>query len=236
MSHCPRVDEAILLHLRQLTPNEERAYEDHLKGCLACRLKSAEIADTLDLLPLAAPAVVPPPDLKGKVMARISAVDAATPARQAGFRRRWLVPAGVAAAVLALVVGSYALVKIQTLQQQLAALQRPVSAVERDVAMVGTADAPGATGRLVAAREGGGTRITLQTKGLPALDPGEVYQVWLIRDGKSKSAGLFVVDGTGNGAMSTWLPEGVQFDTVGITCEPDAFGPEPRGDRMMHSV
>ncbi|HLN63554.1 MAG TPA: anti-sigma factor [Symbiobacteriaceae bacterium] len=236
MSNCPRADEAILYALRQLTADEERAFEQHLEHCVACRLKHAEIADTLDLLPLAAPPVLPPVELKAKCMQRIADEAKRSPAQQAETRRRWLLPSGVAAAVLALVVGSYALVKIQHLQHELAGFQQAVPGVERSVAMTGTQAAPGATGRAVVAREGAGTRITLQAQGLPVLQPGEAYQLWLIKDGKRKSGGVFVVDATGTGGVATWLPEAVEFDALGITREPDAFGQQPRGTKVLGSV
>lgn len=235
MSNCPRADEAILYALGQLTNDEERAFAQHLEQCVACRLKHAEIADTLDLLPLAAPPVLPPVELKAKCMQRIADEARHSPVQRAETRRRWIVTSGVAAAVLALVVGSYALVKIQVLQHELAGFQQ-AAPVERSVAMTGTQAAPAATARAVVAREGAGTRITLQAKGLPVLQPGEAYQLWAIKDGKRKNCGVFLVDATGTGGVATWLPEWVEFDALGITREPDAFGQQPRGTKVLGSV
>jgi hypothetical protein len=211
-----------------MTADEDRAYRAHVEVCLACRLKVQELTETLDLLPLAVAPVAPPPALKGRIMQAVAQDAKAAPARV----RRWVVPVWAAAAVVALAVGSYSLVRIQTLQDRLTGFEQAAS-LERTVSMQGTDGAPGASGRLVLAREGSGTRIALQTEGLPPLKPGEAYQLWLIKDGKRRSGGVFVVDGLGCGGVATWFPEAVEFDALGITREPDPLGQQPRGPKMM---
>ena len=68
---------------------------------------------------------------------------------------------------------------------------------------------------------------------LPPLPPGQVYQVWLVKDGQRYSAGRFTVDSTGYGqsvivpqailpdfdAVNMYVPFTV-FDAIGITVEP----------------
>ncbi|HYF94538.1 MAG TPA: anti-sigma factor [Symbiobacteriaceae bacterium] len=232
MHACPLAPEAIPYSLRQLTAEEERAYEAHLASCLACQLKVREVADTLNLLPLAVPDATPPPDLKAKVLRRVADAAKVAPARG---RSRWSLPVWAAAAVVALAVASYSLMRMYGLQERLAGFEHSVQ-IERTVKMQGTEGAPNATGRVVVAREGSGTRIALQAQGLPPLQAGEAYQLWLIKDGKRKSGGVFVVDATGAGGVATWLPDQVEFDALGITREPDALGLQPRGPKLMGSV
>lgn len=232
MSICPRVDDAILYSLQQLAGEEARAFAAHADECPACRLKLAELHETLDLLPLAAASVTPPPDLKGRVLNRLAAEMAADPARS----RRWrLVPVWAAAALLALAMGASALVSVQGLRERLAGFQQ-AARLEQVVSLTGTADAPRASGRLTVAPETGGTRIALEAQGLPPLEPGEAYQLWLIKDGKRRSGGVFVVDGTGAGGVAAWLPGSVEFDALGITREPDPLGQQPRGPKVMGSI
>ena len=231
MHACPLAHEAIPYTLRQLTAEEQRAYETHLASCLACRLKLQEVADTLDLLPLAAPDAAPPPDLKLRVLQRVAQAAKVTPARS----RRWNLPVWAAAAVVALAVGSYSLMRIYGLQERLAGFEHSAP-VERTVKMQGTDGAPSAMGRVVVAREGSGTRIALQAQGLPPLQAGEAYQLWLVKDGKRRSGGVFVVDATGTGGVASWLPDHAEFDALGITREPDALGQQPRGPKVMGSV
>jgi hypothetical protein len=228
MHACPLVDEAITYSLRQMTPDEQRAYQAHLDACLACRLKLTEISETLDLVALVAPQVPPPPGLKAKVLNRLAGEPAP------GRKPRRLMPVWAAAAMVALAVGITALVSVGALNQRLAGWEQ-AARVERTVAMNGTPAAPTATGKVVVAREGSGVRIALEAQGLPALQPGEAYQLWLIKDGKRRSGGVFVVDATGAGGVAAWLPGQAEFDTLGITREPDALGQQPRGPKVMGS-
>lgn len=228
MHACPLVDEASAFSLRLMTADEERSYRAHLEVCLACQLKVQEVAEVLDLLPMAVAPAAPPPALKGRVLQAVAQEAKAAPARS----RRWVAPVWAAAAVVALAVGTYSLVRIQTLQDRLMGFEQAAS-LERTVSMRGTDGAPGASGRLVYAREGSGTRIALQVEGLPPLQPGEAYQLWLIKDGKRQSGGVFVVDGLGCGGVARWFPERVEFEALGITKEPDPLGQQPRGPKVM---
>jgi anti-sigma-K factor RskA len=232
MSACPLIDEAVAYCLQQMTHEEARAYQAHLAACLSCRLKVQEIADTVDLLPLAAPPATPPAGLKARLMARLATE--AQPPRPEG-RRRWLLPVWAAAAVVALTLGISAMLSIRGLERQLAGFQQ-AAPVERTVALQGTPNAPGASGRVLVAREGSGMRIALQAQGLPPLKSGEAYQLWLIKDGKRRSGGVFIIDGTGCGGVATWFPDNAEFDALGITKEPDPLGQAPRGPKVMGSI
>lgn len=235
MHACPLVDEAITYSLGQMTAEERLAFQAHLATCAACRLKLDEIADTIDLLPLATPPVAPPPDLRAKVMNRVAQETAGMEHRADPVRRRTLPIWAAAAAVAALLLGSYSLLRIQELQQRLAALQS-AAPVERAVSLTGTELAPGANGRVVVAHGVNSTHIALEAHSLPPLQPGEAYQLWLIKDGKRISGGVFVVDGTGTGGVATWLPGSVEFDALGVTREPDALGLQPRGTKVLGST
>jgi hypothetical protein len=227
MNACPHADDAALYALSLLTDVDP--FEAHLGTCLACQLQVADHRETLGLLPLSLPPIAPPPSLKSRVLAAVAADGRKMP-------RRWALPAWVAAAaaVCAILLGGYGLLKVQGLNQQIAQLQQS-ALQEQSVALKGTNTSPTASGRVLVSHDGDGTRITLQAEGLPALEPGQVYQLWLIKDGKRLNGGLFVVDATGKGGAANWLPGAVNFDTMGITREPDAYGTQPRGPKIMGS-
>lgn len=230
MSGCPRMHDAAACALREMSAQEEAAYRAHLTSCTACRLKLAEYEETMDLLAAAPPSVAPPAGLKGKVMARVAAEAAARPDERR--RRRWTLPVwAAAAAAFALMIGTYSLVRIQDLWEQV----QQTAHIAQTVELVGTGEAAGARGQVEVAAENGGTRIALQAEGLPPLTGGEAYQLWLIKDGKRTSGGVFVVDASGKGGVVTWLPGQVSFDALGVSREPDAFGTQPRGPKMMGS-
>lgn len=233
MSTCPRVDEAVAYALHQLTSAEAAAFQEHMAFCAPCRLKRSEITETLDLLPLAVETIQPPAHLKENVLRSIAA-ESVAPKRDSRQRRLLSVWA-VAASIFALGIGTYALVRTSSLQERLAGFQQ-AAPVEYSYSLAGVGDAPGAGGQVSVARAGSaGTRVTLQAHGLPPLKAGEVYQLWLVKNGKRTNGGVFVVDATGQGGLATWLPGNVEYDTVGVTREPDAFGTQPRGKKVMGS-
>lgn len=234
MLNCPNVELAVALSLRQISSEEERAYRAHLATCVTCRLKLAEIRETLELLPLTLPPAPVPPDLKARVVSAVRREVSAS-ARSQEAKRRWALPLSAGVAAIALVVGAYSLLQVSGLQERFTGFEQ-AAPVERRVTLTGTPEAPAASGRVMVARVGGGTRITLQAQGLPPLRPGEAYQLWLIKDGIRTNGGVFVVDATGKGGVATWLPDPVEFDALGITREPDALGQEPRGTKVMGSA
>ncbi|MFK4997416.1 anti-sigma factor [Bacillus sp. N9] len=74
-------------------------------------------------------------------------------------------------------------------------------------------------------------RLIVQIQNLPAIEGSEVYQVWLLNNGKRANAGTFKPDETGAGVLMYKLAQNEQFDQIGITKEPDSYGTEPRGKR-----
>lgn len=165
------------------------------------------------------------------------------------WRQGLLWPAA-AALFLALSFGSL-LVQLGNLQRQVAyldRLQRQTSS-RLDVAeslaagslasgaqvilLRPTPEAAGATGEAILVRQQGGVRFLLQAGGLPRLQGGQAYQLWLIDGSTRVSAGTFVVDRDGMGGLAGWIPDGQPFQGLGITLEPDAQGVQPRGRRVL---
>jgi anti-sigma-K factor RskA len=207
--------------LGALPDDERREFERHLAQCGRCREEVAALRPAVEALPLAAPPVVPSPELRDRIMTVVESEarllqaageQADRPPRRE--RRRWnafggLRPAFVAAMaalVLAVGVGGY---------------------------LIGNAGGGGA--RVVAAkvtfpaaqasvRTEGGT-ASLQLANMPAPPKGRVYQVWLKRDGRMPQAtrALFVVR-----SGSVTIPGGIKgADQVLVTAEPAGGSLQP---------
>ncbi|HXK32397.1 MAG TPA: anti-sigma factor [Dehalococcoidia bacterium] len=101
----------------------------------------------------------------------------------------------------------------------------------------GTDAAPDASGRYVwSASERLGALVAT---GLPALDPGETYQMWAVYDGEWKPAGTFGVDAEGNGRLVvTNLSSGGSGRPVGfaVSLEPVAGSDRPTGPIVLQSA
>jgi anti-sigma-K factor RskA len=205
MTECRRTDDAGVYALGALDEREARDFELHLATCQACAETVADLAQVVHTLPMAAPQMVPPPELKSRIMAVVQAeadLFAAAEGRgadrapQAARRDRWawlrmprlapLAAAGMACAVLAAGIGLGAALT--------AGDDAPGPQV---VAAYPAAKAPGSARVAVEVREDGSGQLVASK--LPAPPDGKVWQVWLMdAAGKVKPThALFTVPADG---------------------------------------
>jgi len=230
------------LHVIDLLPayalgclGEEEAVRvsEHLAHCAACRAELVPYQDTADQLALAAPDAQPPARLKQRLMRRIEPPRAApVPRPQPGwqqalaglFRRPssgWALASLIV--IVALGAGNVWLWERASRSGALSA-----AGSMRVVALAATDAAPGASGKLVISRDG--EYGTLVADGLPALDAGHQYQVWLIRAGQPTSGGVFSVGNHGYGVIEILAPEPLgSYPSFSVTVEPSGGSPAPTG-------
>jgi anti-sigma-K factor RskA len=102
------------------------------------------------------------------------------------------------------------------------------------VSLKGTQVQPQAQGQLIADPDS--ESAVLVISGLPKLEPGKTYQVWLIDGGAPISAGLLSVDENGQGVFIVNSEESIgSFNSLGISIEPDGGSQEPTGDIVVLS-
>jgi hypothetical protein len=222
---CSHRDDAGPWVLGALSDADAGAFAAHLERCADCRSQVEELQPVADVLPMAAPQLLPPPALKGRIMAvveseaellRAAGPEADRPpapahAAPAPRRRRWSwaalrpLPAAALASVL-LAVG-----------------------VAGGVLLSGGDDGAqthrgfGPRGAQVALRVDD-DRGALELRGMPAPPRGRVYQVWIIRGDEAPipTHALFTVARDGRAQVD--IAESLDgADRVLITDEP------PRG-------
>jgi anti-sigma-K factor RskA len=229
VSGCAHRDDAGPWVLGALDEREAGAFAAHLEQCRACRHEVAELQGVADVLPMAAPQVIPPPELKARVMAVVEseaellraagpeadgAAQARTPERQRPRGRPdWLrrlrpVPVAVLATAL-LALGVVAGVLLSGGDD--------------------TSSHPGfgPKGAQVALKVSG-DRGTLDLQHMPAPPSGRVYQVWLV-SGKAKprpTHTLFTVPSDGRARVE--IMESLKgTDQVLVTAEPPGGSSQP---------
>jgi anti-sigma-K factor RskA len=240
---CEHRDDAGAWVLGALPDDEQQRFAAHLETCEICRREVAELQMVADTLPLAAPQVAPPPELKQRIMAAVRAeasvleaagpeadvapVPVAAPVRQHPPRekkkRRWSIalrpiPAAVAAAVLvALGVAGGVL------------LSGNGSSGTTVQAQVVAPASPTARASLTVADDRG----TLKVRDFPAPPSGRVYQVWLKRPGRppDPTTALFRVR---DGTATVDVPGSMKgVDQVLVTAEPDGGSKQPTRDPVI---
>jgi anti-sigma-K factor RskA len=176
---------------------EAEVFERHLMRCEECQRELAELRPAAEALPRSVEQFDPPPSLKASLMEVVEseAKPAAAPAPAPRQRRSWfaglrLRPA-LALAGIALLLGVVGGI----------ALRDDGDDAREVTAQVDRTRLPGGAAQL----DVEGDSATLRVSGLPMAPRGEVYEVWIERDGEVRPAGaLFDVgrDGRGSAAVT----------------------------------
>jgi anti-sigma-K factor RskA len=69
MTPCPFIDDAAAWVLGALDEAEAGVFAEHLDNCDACQAEAALLQPVVDVLPMAAAQMAPPPELKRRIMA-----------------------------------------------------------------------------------------------------------------------------------------------------------------------
>ncbi len=211
-----------------LTADEVVEVGQHLATCARCQQEVASLRAVAALLPYGLPDVEPPPDLRGRIVARAQASDPGAAnatrvpvtSRERRSRWSWLPRLAPALAVLALVAG-FLLGRNWPLDPATNLAGRPDA---QTVTLTGQGG-----GTFVVAPGAG--RVRLSVLGLPPLEQGRVYQLWLLKDNTPVSAGTFTVDAQGRGTLEimgyAWSPG---YNAVAVTAEPPGGSAGPTSD------
>lgn len=189
--------------LDALEPEEEKAFEEHLRRCESCRDEVARLRLPAAAIAHDAPAAAPPTALRARILEQAR--------RERGnvvpLRPRWAVPAAVAAAVAAcaaLGLGLWAARLHSDLSRRDALTAVLADPGARRVALAG---APGA---LVVAPDGRAALVA--DLGRPPA--GKTYELWVIQAGSPRRAGTF--SAAGGVLVDRRVPSGA---TVAVTVE-----------------
>ena len=218
-------------------PGESEAVEAHLPTCPACRARLAEYRELGDALLYSAPSMTAPQGMTERLQRRLVASrrEAAPASRWTRLRGALLLPALAAAILLLLVTNVYWINRTNHLERQ-AAEQASIFAGAAIPLYADTsasyASSTYAQGVVYMSSDG---RVALLcVYGMPALPSDKTYQLWLIKDGKRDSGGLFTVSGYGFGLLVVRPTRPLsEYSAVGITVEPSSGSPAPTSPRVL---
>jgi anti-sigma-K factor RskA len=253
---CEHRDDAGAWVLGALPDAERERFAAHLAGCEVCTREVADLQMVADTLPLAATPVVPPPELKDRIMSVVRAEaavmeaggpaadvvpepatapdrDAAPPdaapapaPRPRRERRSWWRLPSLALRPIPAAVAAAVLIAIGVGGGVLLTGGDEGRTVD---AQVVAPSAPAARASLTT--DDG--RATLRVRDFPAPPQGRVYQVWLKRPGRppDPTTALFTTRG---GDATVEVPGSVAgVDQVLVTAEPDGGSQAPTRDPVI---
>jgi anti-sigma-K factor RskA len=219
--------------LGSLDAHEARRIEEHLSSCSICRDESNSLRTVAEQLSFAAPIAAPSPDLKERLMQRVRTAreEQRVPAQTA--KRPWLerlLPVwGLASLCLLIGLAGSNLVLWQRLNQlQIGTTSLGMRAVPLSAPVTGST----ATGFVLISADGEDGALIVD--GLPPLEEGQEYQLWLIRDGQRISGAVFSTDENNYGGTRIRAPRSLlDYSAVGITIEPAGGSTSPTGTQVL---
>lgn len=242
---CSFSDDLISYAIGECTEKEKNMIDDHIATCPICRQEVIELREAWELIPYQLSYqpqnVDVPADLKEQVMTSIFAPGEVPHKSRKGHLStlfaKWkpasqrFVIAGLALALVGTIWNNL------SLRQQLVAsreFSQPAQVVQSYL-LQATADATAdSQGKAWMYDQGGKRMLVFHLQGLAATQGTETYQVWLIHDGKRRSAGVFRVDNLGTGVLAYEMQDpSLPFEAIGITLEPDDTGSQPRGKKVL---
>lgn len=224
--------------LGSLNADEARQVEEHLLICRICQRESAAFQAIAEQLSLAAPPVVPSPEVKERLMQRVQGVRAARPVpdQDQAAGRTWLerlLPIwGLASLALIIILGVFSL----ALWQRINYLELVTSpGGMRAVPLNATNEMPGATGFVIVGADGRNGAVVVD--GLPPLGDAHQYQLWLVREDTTTSGAIFSTDGQNYGGTRIKAPGSLlEYSSVAVTVEPTGGSPQPTGEVVLSAL
>ncbi len=236
--------------LDALEPNEVAQVVALLEERPELRSTLAELRAAASRLPYALADAEPPPELRQRVLDY--ATGRAAPARPVPVRiaartRAWLLSLGGIAAA-AILVAAIGWAQATGAQSELAQVRADLARVNTELKTVRVeqqqvAEVLSQAETLAALTGSGGSGAILRTTQgqallaarLPPLQPGRVYQLWLIQGDTPASAGTFTVSQQGHGVLALApAPAVLAATTFAVTDEPGPSGsPGPTTDPLI---
>ena len=236
MNPCNQIENVAAYALGCMEPAEKEQFGVHLAGCQTCQAELGVYQSVVDELAQAVPQIKPPPGLRHRILQQAVTQPNPVPkqitfiSRLGQFFQSRQPALGIVSLVLlaALVFSNLFLLqqnnqleKTQPKPFQLVMLHSPDPKNDSNAVMVISDD---------------GQFGTLVTDNLAVLTNQQEYQLWLVKDGKRTSGGLFTVNQAGYG----WLKIDskislLEYQSFGVTIEPMGGSPGPTGTKVLGS-
>jgi anti-sigma-K factor RskA len=253
-----QIEELLPFYALDALSDEEREFvETYLAEHPEARQQVEEMGRAASVLPHSIAPVEPPRRVKDGLMARIVSDERARVSAQGKLSRRVLRfeeifrVLSLGAATIAIIWAFVLTAQVSRLRNEISALNDRLAAQSQSleqiitslpqtnrshvitVSLKGTEVQPQVQGQLIA--DPNEQSAVLVITGLPRLEPGRTYQVWLIGDAPV-SAGLLTVDENGQSVLIVTSEESIgSFNSLGISVEPDGGSPQPTGEIVVLS-
>lgn len=240
-------DQLAAYALNALDADEAADVAAHLAVCRVCQEELQAYQEVVGAMATAVPTRTPPPTLKQQLMQEIRQgsrsetavappktpppIAPSTPAQPGWWHnlRGWFQQRPILQPMLLLVVALLIVSNFQ-LRQRLAEADRPAGF--GTVTLTGNSETAAATGIIIISADG--LQGTLVVQDLPVLPETQTYQLWLIKDGRHTSGGVFNVNE--NGYRAIWVVSEdplASYTSFDVTLEPAGGSSYPTGNTVL---
>jgi anti-sigma-K factor RskA len=253
----------------RLNPGNRKQFEAHLAtGCEQCRAELSGLYEAIALMPLLLRQETPPSGVRQRLLGRISSKRpeqprSERPQQQQQQRekpatpslrpeRPWYLYASIIIGILliiSLIIFVNQLVgttgtqekKISELQNELQRDQEMVGILQAErvemISLAGVVPGAGMYGKVI--WDPVKRNALLQTSNLPAEPPGVQYQLWILKEKKYYSVGIFDVTAEKPNTLTMMsLPVGdtKEIEEFSVTAEPKGGSSQPTGVMRLRTV
>ncbi|WHY00677.1 anti-sigma factor [Neobacillus sp. DY30] len=241
LNSCSFSNELVSFLIGEESKDERNTLKDHLINCSSCRIELEELQEAWNLIPYKLDDVEVPSELKVEVMNHIFSEEKnPSPITNSKQSKKSIYQYNLykwAAAVFFLAFAGVLWSHIyhsNQFQEETKQTQAPTKVLQVFALKSNTPSDTIKQGKAWLYQQGDKKQLVFQLEGLTETKGTEAYQVWLIREGKRRSAGVFHVDSQGNGVLTYELKENEEvFEAIGVSLEPDANGTQPRGQKVL---
>ncbi|MEK4487635.1 anti-sigma factor [Psychrobacillus sp. FSL H8-0484] len=226
----------------ELKESEHMAFEKHLKNCKECKKEFKELSEVWHALPFDNTEIEVPESLKSEVMEFVFDHKEQSGTETFMAKMSMLVTmfksqfTPVSASIVGALLLAITVLGIANVQEKnLQAESMPIEILTTIPLQATNQSQTGTNGIAYIVQQGSEKNLVVQVNDFPEVEGSQVYQVWLLKDGKREDGGIFKPDGNGSGILTYQLAEGQTFDQIGITVEPDANSSQPRGEKIVGS-
>jgi hypothetical protein len=236
-------DNLIFYLAGELPDLEATSFKNHLKHCPSCSLELEDLQDTWFALSYDRDDKEAPQSLKTEIMSYVFGEQSKSsfPPRllsiwMLAFKRKWApFVTGMVAVLLICVFGlgwnEVNLRKIISDHEEV--IQKGPIWIKDAFILQPKNPSSKAKGVVYLVQEGKQKQLFMQLHHIPKTKGTEVYQAWLLYDGKYQSCGTFRSNQSGEGVLTYLVPPKVQFNGFEITLEPNSSAIQPHGQTIM---
>lgn len=224
---------------------EQRKFQEHLKTCSKCQTEYSSMQAAWEALHFDFEEKEVPTTLKAEVFDFIfiheqTSKDNIVTAKLKEWTillRKQFTP--LATALLGIMLVITVALTIENLQLKIQSLAKnelsnnPIKVISTRPLVSIDQNHENTKGYIFVMQQGDKKKLVVQADHLPQVKNSEVYQVWLLKDGKRKNAGIFKPDETGSGLLTYEISQKQSFDNIGITIEPDSNSTKPLGKKVL---